>query len=47
MIEICKQNKSKNTQVQAHLHTFTLTNYDVINAYWTYAVFGRFCRNKS
>jgi len=28
----------------AHFH---LTNYDVINAYWTYAAFGTFCRTES
>jgi len=34
----------KNTQVHSH---FCLTNYDEIKAYWTSAVFGTFCRNKS
>jgi len=47
MIEICKQNKSKNTLNPNSLAHFHLTNYDVINAYCTYAVFGMFRRNKS
>jgi len=49
MIEICIKNNNevlnnqnlltkqiKKQQVQAHFHS---TNYDVINAYWTYVVF--------
>jgi len=40
------QTKQIKKTLKSKLAHFHLTKYDVINAYWTYAVFGTFCRNK-
>jgi len=46
MIEICKEKQIKKHVSPSSLAHVHLTNYEVIKAYWTYAVFVRFVERK-